>query len=85
VKRSVIQFGSCNYTKKERFHIDKLYSLLYCKLYTELHVSAVRCHQIYLQSFNISKTPISYLHKRVYDTWILVILHYMLIIYLKQR
>ena len=72
---SVIHFGSCNYTNMERFHTDKLYSLSYCKLCTVLHVSAVRCHQIYLQSFHTSKTPISDLHKHVYDTWILAILH----------
>jgi len=29
---------------------------------TMLHVSAVRCHHIYLQPFHTSKTPISYLH-----------------------
>ena len=40
--RSVINFGTCNYSNTERFHIDKLYSLLYLKLYTVLHVSAVR-------------------------------------------
>jgi hypothetical protein len=73
--RSVIHFGICNYSETERLHIDKLYSLLYCKLYTVLHVSAVRCHQIYLQTFHTSKPPISYSHKRVNDTWILAILH----------
>jgi len=84
-QRSVIHFGRCNYSQTERFHIDKLQSLLYCKLYTVLHVSPVRCHHIYLQSFRTSKTPISYLHKRVYDKWILAILHYTFTMYLEQQ
>ena len=71
----MIHFGSCNYSKTERFHIDKLYNLLYCKLYTVLHVSAVRCHQIYWQLLHTAKTRISDLHKSVYDTWILAMLH----------
>ena len=71
----LIHFGSFNYSKKERFHTDKLYSTWYCRLYTVLHVSAVRCHQIYLQPFPTSKTPTSHLHNRVYDTCIPAILH----------
>jgi hypothetical protein len=83
-QRTVIHFGSCNYSNTEIFHIRKLYSLLYCKLHTELHVSAVWYHQINLQTFHTSKTPIYYLHKRVYDTWLLAILHYKFAVSLKQ-
>jgi hypothetical protein len=52
---SVIHFGSCNYTNTERFHIDKLFSLLYCKLYTVLHVSAFRCIGTTIRHFIHSK------------------------------
>jgi hypothetical protein len=52
---SIIHFDNCNYLNKEGFHTYKLCSLMYCNLYVVLHISAVRCYQIHLQSLHNTK------------------------------